>query len=92
MKYLSFNDLEIDENHCRSAGASALAEVLGRNQGPTELTYCGTDFSVVADGLRGDSRLECLTNRDVDEELLAIAGTLKENKGLVVFDLRYCWL
>jgi hypothetical protein len=110
LKFLSLENLEMDENHCRvlgaysrpdleiklrlctltSAGASALAEVLGRNQGPTELHYCYIDYSVLADGLRGNSRLKSLTNRGGDQELLAVAGTLKENNGLVVLDLSYC--
>jgi hypothetical protein len=47
-------DLEINLYCCKltSAGASALAEVLGRNQGPTLLNRCGIDYSVLADGLR----------------------------------------
>jgi hypothetical protein len=86
--------LEIKLIRCKltSAGAINLAEVLGRNQGPTELHYCSIDFTVLADGLRGNSRLKSLTNRDIDFEVLAVAGTLKENKGLAVFDLSYCWL
>jgi hypothetical protein len=51
-------DLEIVLDHCKltSAGASALAEVLGRNQGPTKLDLCYIDNVVLADGLRGNSR------------------------------------
>jgi hypothetical protein len=110
-------DLEIKLHSCKvtRAGASALAEVLGRNQGPTKLTYCDIDCLVLLDGLRGNSRLKSLTPRlfddrgvayldrerlvigsgsldDVDRQVLAIAGTLKENTGLVVCDLGYCLL
>jgi hypothetical protein len=89
-------DFEIELIRCRltSAGASALTEVLGRNQGPTKLDSCDIDYFVLADGLRGNSRLKSLRNpifrnRDdaANQELLAIAGALKENKGLVEFNL-----
>jgi hypothetical protein len=85
--------LEIALTRCKitSAGASALAEVLGRNQGPTQLWCCDVDNFVIADGLRGNSRLKSLTpqyirnsevgNREL--QLLAIASALQENKGLV---------
>jgi hypothetical protein len=55
-------DLEIILITCKltSAGASALAEVLGRNQGPTKLHCCNIDYSVLANGLRGNSRLKSL--------------------------------
>jgi hypothetical protein len=84
-------DLEIVLISCNftSAGTSALAEVLRRNQGPTKLYYGHTDNFVLADGLRGNSRLKILTlslSSDCDvgnQEVLAIAGALKENKGLV---------
>jgi hypothetical protein len=80
-----------------SARTSALAEVLGRNQGPTKLDYCYIDnFVVLADGLRGNSHLKRLkqhlfSNRDNvgNQELLEIADALKENKGLVVLDLMH---
>jgi hypothetical protein len=53
-------DLEIELVSCKttSAGASALAEVLGRNQGPTKLYLCKIENLVLANGLRGNSRLE----------------------------------
>jgi hypothetical protein len=85
-------DLEIVLDGCRvtGAGASALAEVLGRNQGPTKLDWCYTiDNSVLANGLRGNSRLKSWKPRisrspeDGNQELLAVAGALRENKGLV---------
>jgi hypothetical protein len=84
-------DLEIVLDLCKimSAGASALAEVLGRNQGPTKLDSCGIDNFVLANGLRGNSSLKSLIPRisyspeNGNQELLAIAGALKENKGLV---------
>jgi hypothetical protein len=72
-----------------NSGASALAEVLGRNQGPTSLLFCEMDNFVLADGLRGNISLKRLSpllsgNNEVsNREVLAIAGALKENKGLV---------
>jgi hypothetical protein len=113
LKVLTFEDLEMDENHCRelgtysrpdleivlhrcqitSAGANAFAEILGRNQGPTILDDCEIDNAVLANGLRGNSRLKSLTpnlNRGIgSQELLAILGALPENKGLVDLDLSY---
>jgi hypothetical protein len=52
-------DLEINLDRCQltSAGTIALAEALGRNQGPTKLDYCEIDNVVLANGLRGNSRL-----------------------------------
>jgi hypothetical protein len=90
-------DLEIILNYCRltSAGASALAEVLGRNQGPSKIDQCYFDHVVLADGLRGNSRLKSWRPRfssDVevrDRAILAIAGAVKENKGLVHLDLMH---
>jgi hypothetical protein len=87
--------LEIALNDCRITGtaAVALAEVLGRNQGPTKLFACYIDNSVVVNGLRGNSSLKSLEpslsdNRDVgNREVLAIAGALRENKGLVDLNL-----
>jgi hypothetical protein len=78
-----------------SAGASALAEVFGRNQGPTRLDLCCIDNVVLAYGLRGNSHLKSLMPRlssDLEvgnREVLAIAGALKENKGHVDLDLSY---
>jgi hypothetical protein len=80
-----------------SAGTSALAEVLGRNQGPTKLVFCEIGNSVdLADGLRGNSHLKRLkqhlfNNCDLvgNQKLFQIAGALKENKGLVVLDLMH---
>jgi hypothetical protein len=87
--------LEVKLHLCKftNAGARALAAVLGRNQGPTELTWCYIDNSILADGLRRNSRLKSLTqriSRNVEvgnHELLAIAAALKENEGLVDLDL-----
>jgi hypothetical protein len=86
--------LEIKLIGCRISGASAeaLAEVLQRNQGPTELASCRIDNSVLAGGLRGNSRLKllsaCLSSNNEgggkqNREVLAIANALRENKGLV---------
>jgi hypothetical protein len=91
-------DLEIVLDRCKltSAGASALAEVLGRNQGPTKLVVCNVDNIVLADGLRGNSRLKRLrpqisNSREVeDRQFLAIAGALRDNKGLVDLNLNSC--
>jgi hypothetical protein len=87
--------LDIVLNYCRitRAGASALAEVLGRNQGPIKLGQCLIDNVVLANGLRGNSRLKILKldfTSDLEvrnRELLAIAGALRGNKGLVNLDL-----
>jgi hypothetical protein len=84
-------DLEIELTYCRITGAAAtvLAQILGCNQGPTRLICCNIDNVVIADGLRGNSRLKtfepCLSsNLEVSKrELLAIAGALRENRGLV---------
>jgi hypothetical protein len=88
--------LEIELERCRITGAAAvtLAQVLGRNQGPTKLVDCKIDNSVLANGLRGNSRLKSLTlrafNRDAaNQDLLAILSALKESKGLVDLHLRY---
>jgi hypothetical protein len=88
--------LEIVLNNCiiSDAGASALADVLGRNQGPTKITYCEINNFVLADGLRGNSRLKSLrpcfssSPEDRNRQVLAIAGALRENIGLVRLDLR----
>jgi hypothetical protein len=86
--------LEIELKDCEITGdAEVLAEVLASNQGPTKLDCCRMDYSVFANGLRGNSRLKSLkrsitNNRDADvnQEVLVIAGALKENKGLVELD------
>jgi hypothetical protein len=78
-------DLEIVMTYCTvvGAGANALAEVLGRNQGPTKLDSCHIDNFVLANGLRGNSRLKSLRlsflyERDSSNEvLLAIADALR---------------
>jgi hypothetical protein len=94
-------DLEIKISMCKpltSAGAGALAAILGCNQGPTDLHYCSIDYSVIVDGLHGNSRLKSLTlinssgPEDFNRGVLAIASTLKENKSLVVFDISHCSL
>jgi hypothetical protein len=86
--------LDIELQHCNftSAGESALAEVLGRKQGPTKLNSCEIDNLVLANGLRGNSSLKSFSE-DTDagngnQEFLAVAGVLKENKGLVELNLR----
>jgi hypothetical protein len=93
-------DLEIVLDSCTftSAGTSALVEVFGRNQGPTELYLCYLDNFVLANGLRRNSRLKSLrlrfsNCREVgNQEVLAIAAALRENKGLVDLDLNSCWV
>jgi hypothetical protein len=75
-----------------------LVEVLGRNQGPTKLDRCDMDYSVLANGLRGNSSLKSLAlgfSDDpgvVNQELLAIASALKENEGLIDLNLISCWV
>jgi hypothetical protein len=88
-------DLKIVLTSCKltSAGTSALAEVVGRNQGPTKLAHSDIDYSVLADGLCGNSRLKLpraliSSKRDASKQVLAIAGALRENKGLVDLELR----
>jgi hypothetical protein len=90
--------LEIVLISCKltNAGTSALAEVLGRNQGPTELVRCVIDNIVIADGLRGNSRLKLFRalissspENDGNRQALAIAGALGENKGLIELNLGY---
>jgi hypothetical protein len=93
----SRSDLEIQLILCKvtSAGANALAVVLGRDQGPTKLDRCEIDNFVLANGLRGNSRLKSWIPRfsNIPEvgnrEVLAIAGAVKENKGLVFLDLTH---
>jgi hypothetical protein len=89
--------LEIELHSC-TAGTSALVEVLGRNQGPTMLDDCEIDYSVLANGLRGNSRLKSLKLHNSGNpvvgvrEVLAIAGALRENKGLVDLNLSSCYI
>jgi hypothetical protein len=93
---LSRPGLEITLKKCliTDAAATVMAEVLGRNQGPTKLDRCTIDNVVLADGLRGNSRLKSLSpvlssHHASQEEVFAIAGALKENKGLVKLNLHY---
>jgi hypothetical protein len=89
--------LEIELSNWRftDAGTIALVDVLRRSQGPTKLDRCYADYSVLADGLRGNSRLKSFRPRiystiDVGKrELLPIASALKENRGLVELNLSY---
>ena len=88
-------EIELIACNATSAGTSALAELLGRNQGPTRLYYCEIDCYVLADGLRGNSHLKGLALRfsssssseDDKRRVLAIATALRENKGLIEFNL-----
>jgi hypothetical protein len=90
-------DLDIVLFLCKltSVKASVLAAILGRNQGPTELSLCEIDYSVLANGLRGNSRLQSFRTSnysspaDSGREALLIAGALRENKGLVSLRLHY---
>jgi hypothetical protein len=43
-----------------TGAATILAEVLATNQGPTKLDCGHMDYSVIANGLRGKSRLKSL--------------------------------
>jgi hypothetical protein len=84
-------DLEIELKNCAitDAGASALAEVLGRNQGPTKLHNRSIDTFLIADGLRGNSRLKHLISQfssnieDRNRQVLEVADAIRENKGRV---------
>jgi hypothetical protein len=87
--------LEMVLDHCRITitGASALAEVLGRNQGPTKLDWCNIDNLVLSNGMRGNSHLKSLRPRfscDLEvryREFLALTGARRENKGLTELNL-----
>jgi hypothetical protein len=89
-------DLEIELKACAitGSGASALAEVLGQNRGPTRLDRCVIDNFVLADGLRGNIRLKYFSqgfsgNSSVSNRgVVAIAAALRENKGLIELVLR----
>jgi hypothetical protein len=88
-------DLDIELIRCKFTpdGANALVEVLGRNQGPTELYHCEIDNAVLADGLRGNSRLKSFgkdfsDSRSSNREVLSIANALQENQGLIKLDLK----
>jgi hypothetical protein len=89
--------LEIELHDCLiiDAAASALVQILGRNQGPTKLAFCNMDFFIVADGLRGNSRLKSLIQHRFyggeigNRQVLAIAHALRENKGLIDLDICY---
>jgi hypothetical protein len=60
-----------------------------RNQGPSKLDCCVIDNAVLANGLRGNSRLGEFSTRLLNHievsnrEALAIADALRENEGLV---------
>jgi hypothetical protein len=68
--------------------------VLDHNQGLTSLDFCDIDYCVLANGLRGNSRLKVFipslsSNFEVgNRQVLAVAGAVKENEGLV--DLDFC--
>jgi hypothetical protein len=72
-----------------------LSEVFACNRGPTKVHECDIDTLVLADGLRGNSRLKIFKpvlsdDREVgNRQILAIAGAIRENKGLVALDLGY---
>jgi hypothetical protein len=90
-------DLEMKLVGCLLSGASAeaLAEVLKRNQGPTEISNCDIDNLIIADALRGNSHLKTLrtftisrSNEAGNREFFAITSALRENKGLVYLGIR----
>jgi hypothetical protein len=89
--------LEITLENCQITGAAAevLAQVLGRNQGPTKIDLCEIDNFILAKGLRGNIRLKSLKPRissspeDGNRELVAIADALRENRGLVDLNLSF---
>jgi hypothetical protein len=92
--------LEIKVSVCKftSAWANTLAEVIGRNQGPTGLFHGFIDNLLHADGLRGNSRLKYFiphisSNLEVSSrEVLAYTRALPENLDLVVLKLQDCFL
>jgi hypothetical protein len=89
-------DLENELTDCTltNAGTSALAGVLGRNQGPTRLASCDLDYSVLVNGLRGKSRLKSLSvyaSRErvvANQDILAFTSALEKKNGLVILHLR----
>jgi hypothetical protein len=88
-------EIVLDRYSLTRAGASALAEILRRNQGPTSLVYCDIDNPDIVNGLRGNSRLKSFTpslSSDLEvgnRQVLEIAGALRENRGLVDLVLNY---
>jgi hypothetical protein len=90
--------LEIKLHRCRIKGtaAVALAQVLGRNHGPTKLYLCEIDNFVLENGFRGNSRLNSLSPRfsitqNIELQLLAVSNAFRENKGLVDLDLTHAF-
>jgi hypothetical protein len=88
---ISRPDLEIGLKDCQIVGAAAtvLVDILGQNQGPTKLDRCKINDSVLADGLRGNSRLKSLSLQIYNDfeagnqVVHAIPDALRENEGLV---------
>jgi hypothetical protein len=63
----------------------ALAEVLGRNQGPTKLDCCDIDSFVLADRLRGNSSLKTVNLRVLGQTLWQRSlGAMRARPGLIV--------
>jgi hypothetical protein len=96
LRDISRPGLEIELAGCQITGAAAavLAQVLACNQGPSKLDYCDIDFMVLADALRGNRRLKSLAAFISDhraalgnQNLLAFAGALRENKGHVHLEI-----
>jgi hypothetical protein len=80
----SRSDLEIELHDCTftRAGTSALAGILGRNQGLTRLDGCRIVNSILADGLRGNSRLKSLKlGLDGHRQWFSIADAHQGNTG-----------
>jgi hypothetical protein len=79
-------DIVLDRCTITSAGSGALAEGLGRYQGPTRLDYYDIDNLVLTDGLRGNSLLKILKlrisgNLEVgNREFLPITGAIEKTK------------
>jgi hypothetical protein len=77
------------------SGASNVAQVLGHNRGPTKHNICNTANLDLADGLGGNGSLKNLRPRLSDDsevsnrEVLAIAGALRGNHGLVDLGLSH---
>jgi hypothetical protein len=66
-------------NRCKltSAGTSALAEVLGRNQGPARLDSCGVGNFVLANWSHGSSRLNSLTQHSLSAQISVTKNALQ---------------
>ena len=87
-----------DDDETSRSCVDALVECLQANRGPTELSWCRMDHSILAVGLTGNSRVARLTprrmpttasnkNNDDSNNISALLRALGKNLGLVELDL-----